>query len=240
MYCALHFYPGGHVVHRPSPKWDGADENATADAVKLRFGIEFDHELWTNIELGFQDQLGETMDCKVNVLQPFFDLFTYYARDKDHGDFNKEDYRFVYGEKDVKEDDTPLSLLGMAGSDIMDDGSSQGIIIQAINKYMVKFSIMHTTSYTLVDFLVKNEAPLLGSLEEFATNHLENVSRKDLVFSFNGRRLYTFDSPSTLKLKNNDIIDATPAKEYHTEGCICCQKKQNPLGLETASEPSCL
>lgn len=47
-------FSGGHVVHRPNPEWEGGDIKVTLEAVKLRFGIEFDSELWSTVQISFQ------------------------------------------------------------------------------------------------------------------------------------------------------------------------------------------
>lgn len=220
------FSSGGHVVHRPNSAYEGGDEDLTREKVKLRFGEDFDWELWTNVKLSFRDQLGDSKLYEVNALQPISCHFYSYAISKEPGD-DEDDYRFVYEEKDIQEGDTPSSL----GMTIISSDSE--IVVSTIHKYMVKFAILHSNGDAYVDYLTGKETPLLDSFELFATEHLKDVSRKDLVFSFNGRRLYTFDTAATLNLSDNDVIDATPVKEYHSEGCICCQKKQNPLAFAT-------
>jgi hypothetical protein len=197
--------------------------------IRQRFGKDFDSELWTNAELWFRGQLGYTTLVEVNALEPISCQYCKYVMSEQDDDGIKDDveddYRFVYKEKDIQEGDTPSSL-GM-----MDDPD---IIVRAIHQNKVKITILHDVMDCRCDFFPFKDEPLLYVFEGFAED-LKDVSLKNLVFSFKGRRLYTFDSALVLKLSDGDVIHATPVNEYHTEGCICCQKKRNPLEFATES-----
>jgi hypothetical protein len=183
----------------------------------------------------FRGQLYDTKLVEVNVFEPISCQYykyltskpvTLYGDDEDDLDI-EDDYRFVYEERDIQEGDTPISLGMMTGS-------GREIVVSAIHKNKVKLTICHPNDNDMLGCLTFKDDPLLYPFEQFAKTY-EDVSLKELVFTVKGRRLYTFDSPAVLKLSDGVMIRATPVNEYHTEGCICCQKKQNPLEFATES-----
>ena len=203
-------------MHRPKASWkegkeqsvleaENAKEEATLEAVKLRFGTEkIDLELWSNIIISFQNQLGESKEYKANSLQPISCFFDSFALTQGEGE-REEDYRFVYEQNDVVAGDTPSSL-GMTPGD-------SNIIVKAVHKDLTKVTFLHSKGDGIWDVMLTKNIPLVGYFDEFAKDHLKDTTRKDLVFSFNGRRLYGFDTAITLKFVDGDIIDATPVKE---------------------------
>lgn len=210
------YFEGGHVVHRPKATLKEAKEppaleaenmkhEATLDAVKLRFGTEkIDLELWSNTIISFQNQLGEPKVYKVNSLQPISCFFDSYALAQGENE-REENYRFVFKQKDIAAGDTPSSL----GMTLVDSN----IVVKAVHKDLIKVSFLHSNGDGIWDVMLLKNIPLVGYFDEFATDHLKDTTRKDLVFSFNGQRLYGFNTATTSNFIDGDIIDATPVKE---------------------------
>lgn len=227
-------WTGGHEIITSNRRWIVRDVDDTIDALKNRFGNDVDWELWSSAQIRFEDQLGETKLHTVYALQPVSTLFFDYAYDHNETHFGtcsqyNRDYSFFIDQKNIPWNDMSTEN-GMTLS-LAKTSQPTNIIVKAINTKAVKITFRHSNGDGSWIVLIRKTTPLHKYFTEFTSKHLKDVDQKDLVFSHNGKKLYTFDTATTLKLNDGDIIDVALVNEYITPGCICCQKRQNPFGL---------
>lgn len=191
-------------------------------------------ELWSSTQVCFQDQLEQQRKFyAAYALQPVSTLFRHYAdyQNESHSSYYfHTDYNFFIGEENIPLDDKEFIAYSLGVTTCHGRNSQPThFIVKAVNKKTVGVTFNNTSGDEFWDVLISKTSPLLNYFDEFSSEHLKDVDQKDLVFTCNGRRLYTFDTAVTRKLKDGDTIDAWPVEKYITPGCICCQKKQNPL-----------
>ena len=206
---------GGHEIIPSYTRWIFRDVSDTIEALKNRFGNDVDWELWSSAQICFEDQFGETELLTVYALQPVSTLFFDYAFRQNEVHFgspiqNNRDYSFFIDQKNIPWDDmsTENGMTLSLGKTIQ----STNIIVKAINTKAVKITFCHSNGDGSWIILIRKTTPLLKYFTECAPKH----DQKDLIFSHNGKKLYTFDTATTLKLNDGDIINVTPVNEYIT------------------------
>jgi len=193
-------------------KWRSYQD--TLELIKSRFDASFDSELWSNIRVSFYDQIGNREVYDINKLEPMSDYFETFAQSKDD-DVNN--YYFLYDGKEIHKALTPHSL-GMLS---LPDNSQK--VVRVFHKNKVKVCIRHRNGLQSSIHLIWKDLPLSGTFNLFCED-LE-IPPKSLVFTFNEQRIYGFDTAITLRLNEDDIIDAVRIDEYVDNRCICCQDK---------------
>lgn len=198
----------------------------TIEALKVRFGTCIDLGLWSSalIRLEYPIERSWTL-YSVDTLQPISLCFDDYISSLDDYIYQdqciRKDFRFVLNDVEIQDNDT-IKSLGIA---VSHGASSQPVdaIVKVFNSKAISITLKHIYGIRLrnLRFVVWKTTPLLKFFYLMV-----GADHKNLVFTCNGKRLYTFDTAITLKLKEGDIIETTPVEEYITPGCVCCQKKR--------------
>jgi len=190
---------------------------ATREAVKQRFGHEYDDDVWNNITVGFVDQLGvEFSFAEINRRQPLSYCFRVYATYAVEEEESVDKFHFAFDGKTInnekgtngKEVPTPMRL------GIEHNGK---IEVSHIEKVAITIHYSRDNS-----FLWDKTSPMFDPFDHFATNILDTKCSK-LVFLFRKERVFGYESPTALGLKCRDnIIDVVDVESYRCENCVCC------------------
>jgi hypothetical protein len=57
----------------------------------------------------------------------------------------------------------------------------------------------------------------------------KNNGSSDSLCMFKGKRLYGFETPMSLQLKNFDCIEVIPKGNYKCENCVCCNRMEHDM-----------
>mmetsp|Transcript_31886 Transcript_31886/g.67031 ORF Transcript_31886/g.67031 Transcript_31886/m.67031 type:complete len:375 (-) Transcript_31886:229-1353(-) len=209
----------GHVVNRYTLAV-GADDavDVTKEALKQRFG-SVDEELWNVINVCIVDQLGEEETIEVNMREPLSTFFERYAQKKEE---SVEKFQFVFDRKTINDDNTDGEATPMR---LGIDRSNNKIRASHIEK--VAINIRYASENKERGFLIDKTSMISTTFDEFAKEVLE-TERFKLVFLFQEKRVYGYESPVVFNMKCRDnTIEVVAVESYKCKSCICCNPNQN-------------
>ncbi|KAL9186797.1 hypothetical protein ACHAXT_010517 [Thalassiosira profunda] len=201
---------------------------ATREALKERFG-SYDAELWDDISIDVQNQLGDIDTGDVNRRTPLSNIMDAYCQElreveDQYIKMSEEDIeklQFVFNGKLIKRDDTCIRL-----------GIEDGAEIRAIHPDKVAVTIRFSSGNKRL-ILADMTTMISKAFEECDLDFGEERSKN--VFLYGQRRVYGFESPLALEMNvRGNVIDVVDIESHKSENCMCC----NPGGAAGATGDS--
>ncbi|KAL9188795.1 hypothetical protein ACHAXT_007173 [Thalassiosira profunda] len=187
---------------------EAARVQATVDAIQARCG-SVDERVWNACSVSM-DRLdicnGEVYCYLRDKTTPFATILEQWAK---VDGVNVDDYKYFYGERELKESDT-IGSLGSTDIDI--DGIPKAQNTPTYVRLVVGDSDCNCS--------VLKTTPLAGPMKEYANDC--GVDRASLVFLWNEQKLYGFETAVQLGMGRFAIIKVLQADSAKNPRCICC------------------
>ena len=211
-------------------------EKATFDAVKKRFGSEFNEELWNTVRICI---FGVDRRIKWDPASEDLDNSAFFV-DRQKSDPLESAFEAYALSGDPVEPTTDFQFLLSRTKEVIDpNDTAAGLRLTSLDDIFALY-----TSETLIDVKVKKKdssrsrlfyvadqkKPFSKVLKDLVKDDEEDET--EYVFMFKGKLLYGFENPMSLQMKHFDTIDAIPSQDYKYQRCICCNNKADLHDVE--------
>lgn len=214
---------------------DYDSECRTFEAVKKRFGSEFDEKLWNTLcvrivgvgsEMKWDNEVTTGMYSvhfiqRSNSLESAFEEYISLSGDPDaSASESVSNFRFLNyrTQEEIGPYDTPLGLHWTSFTDAIFALYKDETLIE------VKKKGSDSSAFQLF-CAAKQTETMTKALNDLVNDGGDDET--DYVYMFNGKRLYGFETPMSLQMKDFDVIDAIPVQEYKYKRCVCCQRVES-------------
>lgn len=214
-------------------------ELTTFEIVKQRFEDDFNEKVWGSVLVSIVQVIGGVNLNSMNPgliwtdrNEPLSSALEVYAKDEENG---TADLKFLLlRTKKVVNTDFSAFDLSLTSEDILLEIGKNDILLEAKNvnedesEDRLFLSTDRKTMMTneLQDLAKsKGEGTDKSGKEECSENNGSSYS----LCMFNAKRLYGFETPMSLELKNFDCVEVIPKENYKCENCICCNRMEHDM-----------
>jgi hypothetical protein len=215
-------------------------EITTFETVKQRFGADFDEKVWGSVLVSIVQVIGGVNLNSMNPglvwtkrNEPLVTALEVYAKDEENGtaDLN---FLLLRTKEIVNTEVSSAFDLSLTSEDILLEIGKNDILLEAKNvnedesEDRLFLSTDRKTMMTkeLLD-LAKSKSE--GTDESDKEGCSENKGSSNSLCMFKGKRLYGFETPMSLQLKNFDCIEVIPKGNYKCENCVCCNRMEHGM-----------
>eukprot|EP00984_Skeletonema_dohrnii_P001398 scaffold446_cov133-Skeletonema_dohrnii-CCMP3373.AAC.9 len=240
MQCLCDHDFGGNQLLVCGKDDDSDREKATFEAVKKRFGSEFNEELWNTVSICIVEVDG---GIKWDPASEDLNKSGFFV-DRQKSDPLQSAFEAYTLSGDPVEPTTDFQFLLSRTEEVIDpNDTASGLRLTYRDATFALY-----TSETFIEVKVEktdSSGPrLFYAAEQMATmsKALQDLVKDgegdetEYVFMFKGKRLYGFETPMSLQMKHFDIIDAIPSQDYKYQRCICCNNAEGNVFFSQCTE----
>ena len=210
-------------------------EITTFELVKQRFGADFDEKVWDSVLVSIVQVIG---GVNLNSMNPGL-IWTNrnekleraleaYAKDEENG---TADLNFLLlRTKEIVDTEVSAFDLSLTSEDVLLEIGKEEILLEAKNVNEDECEDRLFLSTNKKTMMTKELLDLAKSKSEGGEEECsENNGSSDSLCMFKGKRLYGFETPMSLELKNFDCIEVIPKGKYKCENCVCCNRMEHDI-----------
>ncbi len=214
-------------------------EITTFEIVKQRFGADFDEKVWDSVLVSIVQVIGgvnlNSMNPGLvwtNRKEPLETALEVYAKDEENG---TADLNFLLlRTKEMVNTEVSAFHLSLTSEDILIEIGKNDILLEAKNvnedecedRLFLSANKKMPMTKELLD-LARSKSE--GTDESGKEGCSKNNGTSDSLCMFKGKRLYGFETPMSLQLKNFDCIEVIPKGNYKCENCVCCNRMEHDM-----------